>query len=55
METAVSLAETARFAKTLQETQNISRIKGPWGKSRPYLKSDQKQSKRGNRKGEELK
>lgn len=32
-ETAVSLAETARFAKTLQWTQNISRSKYPKGRA----------------------
>lgn len=55
METDVSLPETARFAKTLQWTQNISRNKGTWKKNRPYLKSDWKESKEGSKEEEELK
>lgn len=54
-ETAVSLAETARFAKTLRWTQNVSRSKGPWGKSRPYLKSDWKESNGESREEEDSK
>jgi len=38
METAVILAETARFGRPCDGPRISAEVKGPRGKSRPYLK-----------------